>query len=228
MRRPHGWALARIRRRAVVTTGLLAVVGVSACATTAVDYSAFRAHEPKSILVLPPLNESIAVEAPYTYLSTVSMPLGEAGYYVFPVAVVDAFMKDNGLPNPAEMHSVPLAKLSGVFGADAVLYVTIREWGQKFHLISSDTVVSAVARLVDVDTATVLWTGQIRLVQGSGGSGDLLTDLITAVVEQIIDSKTDVAHGLSRQASKAMFLSRERGLPYGWRHPLYANDQRGR
>ena len=228
MSRGHASVLPPIRHLMVVATCLWAVVGASACATTGVDYGAFRLHEPKSILVLPPLNESIAVEAPYTYLSTVSMPLGEAGYYVFPVAVVDAFMKDNGLPTPAEMHSVPMAKLSEVFGTDAVLYVTVRDWGQKFHLVSSDTVVSAVARLVDVDTVTILWTGEVRLVEGSGGTGSLLGDVVAAVVEQIIDSKTDVAHGLSRRANSTMFLNRQRGLPYGWRHPLYGEDQRGR
>ena len=68
------------------------------------DYTNFRAHPPRSILVLPPLNESTAVEGTYGYLTTVTRPVAERGYYVFPVAVADQFMKDNGLPTAAEMQ----------------------------------------------------------------------------------------------------------------------------
>ena len=57
------------------------------------DYTAFRAHRPRSILVPPPLNDSIDTAATYGYLSTVTQPLAEQGYYVFPVAVIDQFFK---------------------------------------------------------------------------------------------------------------------------------------
>ena len=39
------------------------------------DYSAYLDHMPRSILVLPPVNESTAVMAPYIYLATVTRPL---------------------------------------------------------------------------------------------------------------------------------------------------------
>ena len=52
------------------------------------DYSAYLDHMPRSILVLPPLNNSLEPVAPYIYLSTVTRPLAERGYYVFPVAVI--------------------------------------------------------------------------------------------------------------------------------------------
>ncbi|HYC00556.1 MAG TPA: GNA1162 family protein [Candidatus Limnocylindrales bacterium] len=192
------------------------------------DYSAFRTHQPKSILVLPPMNQTVAVEAPYSYLSTVSMPLAEAGYYVFPVGVVDAFLKENGLPTPGEMHSVPVQKLGEVFGADSVLYVTITEWGQKYVVLSSNTIVAAEARLLDADTGIQIWQGKVRLVQQSGGSGNLVADLIVAVVEQIIDSSTDQARLLSRPANFALLTHQQTGLPPGPRHPAYASDSRGR
>jgi hypothetical protein len=40
----------------------------------------------------------------YIYLSTLTKPLAEKGYYVLPVAVIDQFLKENGLPTPAEMN----------------------------------------------------------------------------------------------------------------------------
>jgi len=41
------------------------------------DYTTFRAHAPRSLLVLTPLNESTDVRATYGYLSSVSRPLAE-------------------------------------------------------------------------------------------------------------------------------------------------------
>jgi len=71
----------------------------------------FRAHPPRSILILPPLNESTALEGTYGYLSTVTQPVAEHGYYVFPVEVVDRFLKENGMPTAGEMHQVPLNRV---------------------------------------------------------------------------------------------------------------------
>jgi len=70
--------------------GLLAVSLLVGCAAPrSVDYSAYKQARPKSILVLPPLNESPDIKATYSMLSQVTFPLAEAGYYVMPIAVVD-------------------------------------------------------------------------------------------------------------------------------------------
>ena len=73
------------------------VMVFTGCATKPYDYTNLRAHPPRSILVLPPINESTDTRGTYGYLSTVTKPLAEMGYYVYPVAVVNQFMKENGL-----------------------------------------------------------------------------------------------------------------------------------
>lgn len=97
---------------------------------------------------------------------------------MFPVAVVDQFLKDNGLPTPDEMHTASLAKIREILGADAVLYITIEEWGQKYQVLQSTTVVHARASLVDVATGTALWEGKAVLVEGSGGGNDPIAMLM--------------------------------------------------
>jgi hypothetical protein len=52
------------------------------------DYTALKKSKPRSIVVIPPKNNSIEVNASYIYLSTLTEPLAEKGYYVLPVAVV--------------------------------------------------------------------------------------------------------------------------------------------
>lgn len=203
---------------------------VGGCAAPApTDYSIYRAHLPRSVLVLPPLNQSVQVNAPYSYLSTVSQPLAEAGYYVFPVAVVDAFMKENGLPTPGEMHAAPLDKIGEVFGADAVLYVQIDDYGQKYQVLSSTTVVKAQAKLVDVSTGATLWEGRVQVAQGSGDSGGgLIGMLVTAAVAQMIQTTSDSARPLAAQANAQMMSDPNHGLLLGPYHPGYDADARGR
>ena len=63
-----------------------AIVLMTGCATKPpFDYTAFKESRPRSILVLPPLNNTPDVQASYSVLSYATVPLAEAGYYVFPV-----------------------------------------------------------------------------------------------------------------------------------------------
>ncbi|HWP64313.1 MAG TPA: GNA1162 family protein [Candidatus Limnocylindria bacterium] len=219
-----------MRRGRAAALVLLAAAAAAGCATAPPhDYAAYRAHYPHSILVLPPENQTVDVTASYDYLATITRPLAEAGYYVFPVAVVDAFMKENGLPTPAEMHAVSLAKLREVTGADAVLYVTIEEWGQKYRIISSDTVVRARARLVDVATGATLWSGTAEGYRSSAaGQSDPFAMLLAAVLTQVLSGPSDPAHQLARTANHTMVFDQRSGLLLGPRHPRAAEDLRGR
>ena len=144
---------------------------LAGCASVpAYNYDALIAAKPRSIVVIPPKNNSLEVNAPYIYLSTISRPLGNKGYYVFPVAVIDAFMKENGLPTPEEMNLVPLDKIYQNIGADAVLYTEIIDWGQKYNIISSSTVVKVRMQLVDAKTGSQLWHASISAVRSSDTS----------------------------------------------------------
>ena len=186
------------------------------------DYTNYRLHPPRSIVVLPPLNQSTAVEATYGYLTTVTRPLAERGYYVFPIAVVDQFLKENGLPSAGEMHQVPVEKLAEILGADAVLFVTVEQYGTKYLVIDSVTSVAARARLVDTRTGLVLWEGR-RVLQQSSSSGqtNLVAMAISAAITQVLNTTTDAAHRLSPQLNVLLFNQKDQGLLYGPYHPRY-------
>lgn len=180
------------------------------------DYSALNASKPRSIVVIPPQNNTVEVNAQYIFLSTISKPLAEKGYYVFPVSVIDNFLKENGLPTPAEMNSVPLDKIDKIIGADAVLYVSIEEWGQKYQLISSKAVVKAQLKLVDVKTGTLLWDSTVSAEHASGdGGGGLAGALLGAIIEQVGGSLVDKTRGLSRNANTMAINNSKSGLLNG-------------
>ncbi|MEE9099330.1 MULTISPECIES: DUF799 domain-containing protein [Pseudomonas] len=212
-----------------VLAGLFALALLAGCAPQkTVDYSAFKQSRPKSILVLPPLNESPDVKASYGMLSQITYPLAEAGYYVLPVALVDETFRQNGVSTPADIHQLPAGKLREIFGADAALYVTVTEYGTSYMVLSSASIVTASARLVDLRSGTTLWTGTATASseEGSQNSGGLVGMLISAAVKQIISSAQDDASYPVAGITGARLLSagRNGGLLYGPRSPKYGTD----
>jgi len=188
------------------------------------DYTNYREHPPRSILVLPPLNNSTDVKGSYSYLSTVTYPIAERGYYVFPVAVIDQFLKENGMPTAGEMHQVPLNKVAEIIGADAVMYITLDQYGSKYQVINSATTVRVSAKLVDTKTGILLWQGTGEAQQNSGGSGNIIGDLVVAALTQAINSGTDAAHDTCRLANVSLFCTKDQGLLYGPYSPKYGTD----
>jgi hypothetical protein len=209
--------------------GLLLVSLCVGCAPTkTVDYSAFKQSRPRSIVVLPPMNESPDVKATYSMLAQVTYPLAEAGYYVLPVALVDETFRQNGVSAPGDIHQIPTTKLREIFGADAGLYVTVTDYGTSYRVISSATIVTASAKLVDLKSGVTLWTGSASASseEGNQNSGGLIGALITAAVKQIINSSMDDAGypiaGITGQ--RLLSAGHPAGLLYGPRSPLYGTD----
>lgn len=189
---------------------------LSGCATIPPkDYTEFHRSNPRSILVLPPVNESNEVIASYSMLTATTRPLSELGYYVIPVVLADHLLKENGLGLPAEMHQAPLQKLQSVFGVDAVLYITIENYGSKYQLLASNTVVFVHANLLDARTGTELWRGRAN-VTFAGQSG-----LVEALVEQVMNKLIDQAHQVAGMAAIQLLTVPSQGLPFGPRHPEY-------
>ena len=216
-----------MKTRVLLLAAVLA--GASACQTSPpYDYTLFHAHHPRSVLVLPPLDSTPEVDAAYAYLSTVTQPLAERGYYVFPVAVVDRMLRDNGLPGPGEMHQVPLQRLGEVFGADAVLYITLTDWGTSYRVLDSSTEVTAEAHLVDVASGQEIWRGQkTAAYSSSSGQGDLIGMLVGALVNQVASSVSDPSLDVARDCNDALFCNGHDGLLYGPYSKDYGKDETG-
>jgi hypothetical protein len=155
------------------------------------------------------------------YLSTITRIIAERGYYVFPVAVVDAMMKDNGVPTPDQMANIPLKKIREVINPDSVLYLTILQWGTKYKLITTYDVVQIHGILVDTRSGIVLWEGEHTVVDetGNGNNGSKLANaLVAAILKKIGNSIADPSPGLARKANKELFLNYDKGLLFGHRH----------
>ena len=206
---------------------VLSLLGACATPVAQLDYTNYRKSNPASILVLPPVNNTPDTKATYGFLSTATEPLAEGGYYVFPVSLVDQVFKENGLQNPPEMHQAPLNKIKEIFGADAVLYITIENYGPVYKVVSSDVVVKANAKLIDAKTGELLWSGFATASSAETDSNNnlgLAGLLVKAIAKQIVSSVVDQGHDISRITSSRLLSPKYNGLLYGPKSPLYQKD----
>ena len=206
--------------------GMLAAVALLAgCAVPQqnVDYTAFRESKPASILVLPPVNTSVDVAATAAVLSQATLPLAESGYYVVPVAVMDETFKQNGLSSADEIQELPAAKLRDIFGADAALYMTVKQYGSTYAVVSSSVTVAVDAELIDLRNGAKLWSGSKQVVQASSSSGGgLLGMLIPAVVDQVVNTLSDRSYGVAGMTNNLLLSAGQPGgMLYGPRSPRY-------
>jgi hypothetical protein len=200
----------------------LVVSVLMGCAPLRTDYGNYLEHFPRSVLVLPPINESLEVDASGMFLSTITTFLAERGYYVLPVAVVDAVFKAEGVPLPPEMHQVSLAKLREVFGADAVLYTTIKKWTTTYVVLDCRTTVVLDYRLVDTATGLHLWCRQRSFQYSpSGQQTNPVAKLVAAAVHAAQSSSGRIERNVAIAANQAVLYDPRHGLLTGPRHPKY-------
>lgn len=217
--------IGRILKLSACLAPLVLAVGCAGTKPAPYDYTAFKAAKPRSILVLPPLNNSPEVNAGNSVYAQVTYPLAEAGYYVLPVALVNETFKQNGMTTSADIHQLPTAKLQEIFGADAGMYITINKYGSTYTVLDSVVVVAAEAKLVDLKSGTVLWTGAASASSNEGGNnntGGLIGALIAAAVKQVINSTTDQSHPVAGVAStRLLSAGLNNGMLYGPRSVNY-------
>ena len=190
------------------------------------DYSAFLQKKPHSILVLMPTNDSTDVAGSAAVLANAVAPLSEAGYYVFPVALVNETFKQNGITEPSEIAAVPLNKLDQIFQADSVLYINIKEYGTSYAVISSSTKVVLEAKLIDIKSGAKLWEGTATAIEdSSSGQSSLLGMLVSAVISQVANTISDRSYDLAAMADAYLFSRNcHNCILYGPYSPHYGKD----
>lgn len=207
----------------VVALAMLVLSGCMVVEPISYDFTAYHEAKPRSLLVLPVVNESLDVQAPTYVLTTLPRVLAEKGYYVFPVNTVKTLLEYEGLYEPAEIHARPTYELSRLFGADAVLYLTIHDWTSQYAIISTTTYVDFEYRITDAD-GQPLWQArkQLSYTPESGESGGGFVDqLLSAAVAAAVERAAPNYLPLTRQANREVFYYDYTAIPPGPYLPTY-------
>jgi hypothetical protein len=203
----------------------------AACAQPAQkDYSKLVSSNPRAILVVPVVNKSVDVDAADYFLSTLSVPLAERGYYVFPVNLVKRMLEDDGLSDAALVHGADPVRLCSLFGADAVLFVTIQQWTARYIVLSTKVTVEFDYVLKDGRTGEELWREHQAGVFDSssansgGSSGGLLGALIGSIAAAAATKAAPNYMPLARDANKRALAYPGPGIPAGPYRREYRKD----
>jgi hypothetical protein len=212
----------------IAAISLTSVLGLAGCAATPPrsDYTEFRSENPRSILVVPPINKSVDVNAPDYFLATIATPLAERGYYVFPVNMVRSVLADDGLSDANLVHAGDPRRLGELFGADAVLYISIERWDAKYVVLSTTVTVELDYRLKSARTGHELWKDHRVLAYSPQGSssGNALADLVADLVAAAMTKAAPNYLPLARQANAQAISLKGTGLPAGPHDSLYLKD----
>jgi hypothetical protein len=197
---------------------VLIMMGLVGCATppAKTDLAAFHAAAPRSILVVPAVNKSLDVDAPNYLLSTLTMPLAEKGFYVFPVATAKIVLEQEGFYEGEQVHQQSPEMLAKLFGADAVLYVTINRWDAQYMLISTTVTVNFDYRLVYKD-GTELWRAnqQMQYSPQQQNTGHPLANLIGAAISAAMTRAAPNYLPLANMANAQVFVNGPTAIPNG-------------
>lgn len=195
---------------AVLLTGCAATVPKK-------DLSTFQAAAPRSILVVPSINKSLDVDAPNYLLSTLTVPLAEKGYYVFPVHTAKTVLEQEGFYEGEQIHAQPPESLAKMFGADTVLYVTINRWDAQYALFTTVVTVEFDYRIVNKD-GTDLWAAKQKMQyqpNNQNNSGPPLAQLLAAAINAAVTRAAPNYLPLTRQANAQVFILGPNAIPNG-------------
>lgn len=199
---------------------------ISGCAPNHVTKSAkfpkMYDEGPRSILILPPMNESTDAEAKDYYMTTVEVPFALSGYYVFPVEMVSDIMKQEGVYDTELLYNLPPDKFSEYFGADAVLYTRIKKWDVSYLVLASNLTISIEAEIVSTKTSEQLWkyTGTVIVDLGGGNTGGGVAGLIAKAIVTAINTAAADYVKYARVANTRLIAT----LPAGPYHEMYLQD----
>ena len=200
---------------------LLAALAAACAQPPKKDYSKLISANPRSLLVVPVVNKSVDVDAADYFLSTVSVPLAERGYYVFPVNLVKRMLEDDGLADASLVHGTDPVRLCALFGADAVLFITIEQWTAKYIVLSTQVTVAFDYVLKDGRTGEELWRDhETNTYASDSGGGGLAGAIAAAIVAKAAPSYMPLARQANAQAMKYPGP----GFPAGPYRPEYRKD----
>ncbi|MBP9019394.1 MAG: DUF799 family lipoprotein [Bacteroidales bacterium] len=205
----------------------LMVLLLTSCApkmvTKADKFPLMYEEMPVSILLLPPINETTAADAKEYYSTTLQEPISFSGYYVFPYEVTSEVLKMEGIYDAELLKDLSVTKFREYFGADAVLFTTIKKWDISYIVIASNLTVSIDCELKSTKSEQVLWSynGTVVIDLSGGGSGGSIAGLIVKSIVTAINTATADYVPYARVANYRAISS----VPYGKYHKGYLQDK---
>lgn len=182
-------------------------------------FSEQEIQESRSILVLPPINDSFNMEATNYLMTSITKPIVDKGYYVFPVNLVFSMLKREGMADPYILSRSDPLKIGKMFGADAILYPKIKKFTAQYSVEKTVVIVEVDYILKSGRNGKTLWQADEMLSFDSSQQSEdeekkgLFENFVDAVATKSKGEK--IAYGLMRQINNSILATSYTALPEG-------------
>jgi hypothetical protein len=139
----------------------------------------FNAMVPTVIAVMPPMNETVDLDAPKPFVELIKKVLTSRGYVVADQGLIDSKLKEEGIHEAAQARTISDKELGESFRAQALLFTTVTSWDTVYLGVYASVTVGARFELVDAATSEVLWKvedeeGEARLAVDGDSAEDAI------------------------------------------------------
>lgn len=202
---------------------LIAVVFLSSCApkiTKSVAYKGMYDEKPLTVLLMPPINRSMNVDAKEYFHSTLNMPIADAGFYVIPPFLSMEILKKESAYDAELFLNTSLVEFVKVFGADLAVFTVIHKWSKSG--LAAKVYVQVEYIIKSTKTNEILYTRTADITYntsvstGIGGIGGALADIAVSAINTAATKYVDVARACNAYTFK--------DLPGGKYSPMYDID----
>lgn len=186
------------------------IVTVSCSVTTPIPkaeaYEGMYSEVPLTILLMPPINRSTAVEAKEYFYSTLNVPLNNKGYYVLPPFLSMDILRRESAYDAELFLDGSLSKFGEIFGADLVLFTIINQWDKSS--IGSTVTVSVEYIAKSAKTNEILYSRKGTIVYdasvstNAGGAFGLIADLALSAINTAATKYVDVGRACNAYTFK--------------------------
>ena len=212
-------------KKTAIILCIVALCALSSCSVTNLTrgtaYPNMYEERPTAILIMPPINNTNAVEAKDYFYTSLAQPLSEKGYYVLSPFLAMNVLQEESAYDSEMFIDANLKPFNTLFGADAALFTIITEWS-KVTLANMITVdIEYILKSTTTNEVLFNRKGVITVDTSidSGGSSALssLVDLVASAVNTALTDKVIAARRCNIYVLK--------DLPSGVYSPQFGLDQ---
>ena len=133
----------------------------AACAAPLSDLASdYATAKPRSIAVLPVMNETSDLDAPLVFRILAQAELGDRGYTLINFDFIDEALRQKGIQEAGQIESLTPQEIGELLNADGLLYVKVMGYGRQVgvHLRMDGSFT-----MVDSKTGRKLWYSELSV-----------------------------------------------------------------
>lgn len=151
------------------TLGILALLAACAAGAQHSLVPDYKSRLPRSIAVLPVLNETVNLKAPEAFRPLIQQKASIKGYETTSISVIDKRLFEKGIHEAGQVNSLTPQELGKLLGVDALLYTTVTEFSTTYLVAYASITVGARFELKDAKTGEKLWESDHRVKESKLG-----------------------------------------------------------